>query len=575
MKNMKLKNRILIPFLILNLLVLSISFVILFEDITIKKNEAFEAKNINITEVSTSHLYDKLLTLKNTQSMIINDSEVYNIIQSASETLTKKEQFELEKHLQKYNMTKDIYNIRVFLNSTPQKQSSKIFNIKDFDKLVKPLNGANDMKMFWVPTYRLKHNLIINTQYVISFVRPIFISGEFKGYIVMDMLEKSVFDVLANLGSFKHEKPQIITSDGMIISSFDKYKISTFSEKFIRIKNNLDNKQENRMYSHDTSATSTYINKIGDVDWYLMIDFDKNEVKIQNEQLRNLMITLYLVSTLVVIVISQKIASMVTDRINQLNSVTQSFINNGFSDYEAIDITYSDEVGALQKSINILMENIDLLVNERFESELALKDAELRVLQAQINPHFLYNILDMINWMALDQEAYDISKATSTLAKFFRLSLAGGSEEITLEQELEHVKLYLDIQNMRYKNAIKYTFDIDENILDYYTLKLILQPLVENAIIHGINEKKLPEGEITIQAYEDFDCIIIEISDNGVGMSASKAKELNNADNEKGFGVKNINERIQIKYGMSFGLKYKSAQGEGTIVTIKLPLIKK
>jgi two-component system sensor histidine kinase YesM len=197
-------------------------------------------------------------------------------------------------------------------------------------------------------------------------------------------------------------------------------------------------------------------------------------------------------------------------------------------------------------------------------------------LQAQINPHFLYNTLDSIVWMAETNNS-EVVAMTEALARLFRITLSRGEDQITLEQELEHVRNYLIIQSIRYVNKFDYQIEADENLLQFKVLKLILQPLVENSIYHGIKNKR-QKGHIGIIAHAIDGRLLIEVSDDGIGMSPEKAASLlstmvnNGKDRLSGIGVRNVHERIQLYYGPEYGLQFESSPGLGTTVRIWLPL---
>lgn len=253
---------------------------------------------------------------------------------------------------------------------------------------------------------------------------------------------------------------------------------------------------------------------------------------------------------------------------------------------------YQDEIGVLAASYNSMAEHIQQLLEEqahnirrleeektRADEEQALKRrAELRALQAQINPHFLYNTLDSIRWKAEMAGATDISRMTTALATLFRIGLSRGAEIITVEQELRHVESYLQIQKMRYSDRMSYTLDIPREVLPLYTVKLILQPLVENAIYHGIKEST-HSGTVTITGGREGDTLVLRVSDNGMGIPPERLKMLQRdlergiSVSREGYGIFNVNERIRLHFGSRYGLTLNSRWGEGTVATVHLPCI--
>ena len=204
--------------------------------------------------------------------------------------------------------------------------------------------------------------------------------------------------------------------------------------------------------------------------------------------------------------------------------------------------------------------------------EIILRKTELRALQAQINPHFLYNTLDSIAWMCEDGRNKEAVDMVNALARLFRISISKGHELIPIEKEVEHAKSYLQIQKFRYKNQFEYFFDVEEQCLHYYCNKITLQPIIENAIYHGLN-RMIEEGVIRIRIWEEDGDVIFSVSDNGVGMTKEQCDALLKEDSgrETGIGMKNVNDRVRIYFGEKYGMRIESEPDEGTTVYIRMP----
>ena len=253
---------------------------------------------------------------------------------------------------------------------------------------------------------------------------------------------------------------------------------------------------------------------------------------------------------------------------------------------------YQDEIGTLAAAYNSMLRRIHHLLDEQAGHIAQLKEekrradieqelkrrAELRALQAQINPHFLYNTLDSIRWKAEKAGAGDISQMTTALATLFRVGLSRGQEIIPVSQEARHVESYLMIQKQRYSDRLSYRVDFQSDILPLYTVKLILQPLVENAIYHGIKESD-HSGMVIITGHRDGDVLEMQVIDNGLGIPGERLKLLQ-ADlargrsvSREGYGIFNVNERIRLHFGAQYGLTLESEWGKGTVATVRLPCI--
>ena len=214
-------------------------------------------------------------------------------------------------------------------------------------------------------------------------------------------------------------------------------------------------------------------------------------------------------------------------------------------------------------------------MNKVRQEEITLRKTELKALQAQINPHFLYNTLDSIGWLCEEERSADAVEMVNALARLFRISISRGHELITIEKELEHAASYLKIQQFRYKNQFTYEFQAQLECLEYYCNKITLQPIIENAIYHGLN-RMVDEGRIVVRVYGDGQDVVFEVEDNGVGMTEEQCRGILNKEpgDTSGIGIKNVNDRIKIYFGESYGIQIQSEPDEGTRVIIRMPKLK-
>jgi two-component system sensor histidine kinase YesM len=239
-----------------------------------------------------------------------------------------------------------------------------------------------------------------------------------------------------------------------------------------------------------------------------------------------------------------------------------------------------DEIGYLGKSFNAMIEEVQKLIAMVYREQQSKREAELKTLQEQIKPHFLYNTLDTIQWMAQEHGAQDIVKVVGALTSLFRIGLSKGKEMIRLADEMEHVRSYLIIQKARYEDKFDFALCTDEEALSCLVLKLTLQPLVENAIYHGIKERR-GHGSIRVEALRRDGMLVLRVSDDGVGMTVAKLEEVRvllssaqpSSEGLAGYGIHNVHERIQLSFGTRYGLRFDSALGRGTTVEILHPLV--
>lgn len=229
-----------------------------------------------------------------------------------------------------------------------------------------------------------------------------------------------------------------------------------------------------------------------------------------------------------------------------------------------------DEVGILINSFRRMMDEINRLIDEVYVNKIALKEYELKALQAQINPHFLYNTLSMMNWMAIRSNQMEISKVTLALSTFYRTALSKGEDVVTVENCIQNMQAYLEIQLTMHDNNFSVDWDIDPTIKNEKMPKLLLQPVVENAIEHGIDEKEDGDKKLFLSFRGNGDDVEITVRDNGMGMPQEKAETLVTYQ-AKGYGLKNVNDRIRLLYGEKYGIRIFSAPDEGTTVVMRFP----
>ena len=280
------------------------------------------------------------------------------------------------------------------------------------------------------------------------------------------------------------------------------------------------------------------------------------------------------------VLINRKIVSGITEPISRLCEVTRQA---GKGDFAArAPEGGNDELAVLNQGFNQMVERIGNLVEDIRIEQLNLRATELKLLQAQINPHFLYNTLDTIIWLAEAGQKEQVVMMVSTLSDFFRTTLSKGRDYITVKEEATHIRSYLTIQQFRYRDILEYAINIPEELEEYQILKLTLQPLVENALYHGIKNKR-GLGHILVSGKKQGDHLVFTVRDDGKGMDPERlayvqrliSGELKDEDAPSGFGLFNVNQRLQLNYGPEYGLILASEEGEWTEVNAIIPAVKK
>lgn len=291
---------------------------------------------------------------------------------------------------------------------------------------------------------------------------------------------------------------------------------------------------------------------------------------------RSVVISVSLLGVIVAagLVISGRITRSVTKPVKELCAAADMVAQGDFTSVTQIES--DDEIQVLTTRFNHMKTEIGRLIENITIEQEHLRTMELRLLQSQVNPHFLYNTLDTIIWLAEGGQTKQIVSIITALSEFFRTVLSEGRDFITIREEESHIRSYLDIQQFRYQDILEYEIDLDEGIKKYEILKLTLQPLVENALYHGIKHKR-GQGKITVTGYESEAGILLQVSDNGIGMDENELNLLREyvrgtqAIRKRGFGLANVNERIQKTYGSGYGLAFESKKNIGTTVTVSIP----
>ncbi len=316
---------------------------------------------------------------------------------------------------------------------------------------------------------------------------------------------------------------------------------------------------------------------------------DMQQVKNEMQNLYTRVFTYSFIAALVILVmviyITYMISQSITSPVRELSRVTARVAGGDMS--VRANLETGAELGVLSRSLDEMIERINNLLSQVRTEQENLRVAELELLQAQINPHFLYNTLDTIIWLA---EAGDQSKVVSmvgSLSDFFRASLGQGRDIVTIGDEIRHVSSYLEIQQVRYQDILTYSIDVPEEIYISSIPKITLQPLVENALYHGIKNRR-GGGCITITGKVESKCVYLYIEDNGIGMTEERLEQINrkinagekteneadaggNREEAEIFGLYNVNERIRLKFGSRYGIHIDSEFNKGTVVTVLLP----
>ena len=394
-----------------------------------------------------------------------------------------------------------------------------------------------------------------------------YITNEPNGIILIDINADNVFNNLKNSDSLNSNQYYVLDEQDEILFS------TNWTEGNIADPNTyLKEAQKNSKYY--------YSHKL-DNNWKVVGVISGNNIaKDALIQLSIVLVLVLIIATTIAVVISIRRARQISEPLHTLIK-NMNEIHGEIENTVLLIPSSTDEIVALYESFNIMIINSNKYIKQIKYEQGQLRMANFKALQAQINPHFLYNTMDTIAWNIRLNEKEKAVNAIMALTKFFRASLRKGNDIITIEQEMEQVTLYLQIQMFRYDDVLDYTIDFDPDIRQCILPKLIIQPIVENAIYHGIkNQSNYGHIDIRTIKYSNYYCIIVE--DDGLGMEPSRLQEINNllqhnipltSETSSGYGISNVNERIKIYFGDDYGISYESKLKAYTRVTIKLPII--
>lgn len=436
------------------------------------------------------------------------------------------------------------------------------------------LASPKTMQLFSKPIGRnIKINLNDGADEVVSITKAVIdpVTGKRLGVILIDLKLDKIKEVIEAVTLGKNGFLYLMDGNGGIV-------YAPVNPIVYRVKNEWL-----------TDSANSIVKKIQDSDfqiiykesaytnWKTIGVFSLNETLKEVTNLRHYSILIGLITLVLAVAAAFFFTASIAKPLSKLGSLMKRAEEGDLS--VRFNSKYNDEIGRLGTSFNRMIKEISNLIDMVYAEQQRKREAELKTLQAQIKPHFLYNTLYTIQWMAEEHGAKDVVAILGSLANLFRIGLSKGKEMISVQEELEHVRSYLAIQKARYEDKLTYEINFDEKILTHSVLKVILQPLVENAIYHGLNAKR-GGGKITITAKEQEGKLYFSVEDNGLGITTEKLKEIrqllscdHRESGKTGFGIFNVNERIRLSVGKEYGLVYSSVYQEGTKVEVWHPLL--
>jgi two-component system sensor histidine kinase YesM len=501
------------------------------------------------------------------QSLLLNNSEGYENSSKTKQAISMMEKiiFSSDDMASIYVIPED-YRQNYYLDTVGFRNKKEMMDYpwyRDFDK--------KKNISFWVPERINEKNAIIK-EYIITYVAPVlYVSNyEVMGHVAVSLKEEALHKILYNNNMEKNEKITLINNEKQVFYSSDRFYTADYrnSKKFTDI--SFEKKFGDLTIGKGKDEMLVTYAVLPDKNWVLVSEIPRQEFTKSINGLNNI---IYLI-ILLCISASAGLAAMLYRSITKpLGALAVSIGNMGDGDFskQVYDRNTKNEILKIYGNFNRMTARVANLMDRNSQIARQKKDAEFKALQAQINPHFLYNTLDAINWLAMLNNQEEISEMVRNLSAFFRNTLSDGKQIVTIEEELKQIEVYLKIERFRYKNRFDVEYNLDKRLLGCYTLKFILQPFVENCLIHGFRERS-GQGKIIIQLFCKGERVFFEIIDDGRGMTDKQIEKVL-MERTEGYGVMNVDERIRMKYGRDYGVTIAGELGKGTKVSICIPRI--
>ncbi|MFC0190074.1 sensor histidine kinase [Fictibacillus aquaticus] len=553
-------------------------------------------KNENAMEIEKIIIKNNIETIRRTAQMVVSDMEFIDFVKSRNEANVdelinfKMNAFSNVSRLQVNNPA--IENIRLY---TTNPYVTEMWPILFSEKRImkKPWRSdvvsRNGMELWWFDqqTEDVLERLPSQNMSKISLLRELdYPKDEHLGIIEINMLLKNFFPKMFGTVNDKGSVYVVLDRNGKMIRNYhDTFlrdagiKTKTLKREFSKFKKEGTGSFE--FINNQTPYLVVY-SYIDDIDSYMLNVISLEDLNKEADKTRNIILSGIIVLVLILSLFTYILVSLLLKKMYLLTDAVKRVEKGEFVFDE--DITGSDEISELAAHFKRMVRKINSLIADAVNKQAAAKETELRALKTQIDSHFLYNTLENIKMMAEIEGQYDISDAVTSLGEMMRYNLRWKNDFIVFEEELHYIQNYIDIMNLRLDNSLVLHIDVPKELLDQEVLKMSLQPIIENAIKHGLSSVLYSRpGLIYVTAWKDGNSAFIEIKDNGIGMNEVLCEKLNNSIHSvqekpeqaegsgNGIGLRNVNERIQLYYGKESGVTVSSTEGEFTAVIIRMP----
>lgn len=593
-RNLRLQSKLTFTHLILVILpmiVLSIFFYARLYNMivadTVSKEQSVSTLTAPLIEDLVNEILDAHLTIKNlpfyrtlTQSDLSNQS---------SGSLLINQEAEFKEKMDHYKETGVITDVKIYAELPVTFFPS--INTADTESLLFPMKSAQGTYWYGIfegspstysmfcPPFYLSHKEIeqYGNMAYISKASVTYKNESYPCYLAVYFSNEKITELLKNNLSSADNVAYIINGRDNLIATTDNSLSSIYHFDYDQVEDSF--MSSNNFITKNILGEEVYAGfySIRHTDWYMVVAMPSGPLIYKSLSIMAGFCFIYAACIIGAFLIATLLSHSIT---NRLSLVIDQMAKARSGPPIALPAPETqDEIGNLIDTYNYMSRVINELINHQAQVAEDLRVAEFNSLQAQINPHFLYNTMDMINWLSQQGRSSEVTSAIQKLSRFYKLTLSRKKSLSTIADELEHVSIYAQLQNMRFHNTIDFLVDVPDTLLEYTIPKLTFQPVVENSILHGILEKEDKHGTILLAGWIEEHTIVILISDDGVGIPEDKLKnilsgeEISNHSAGSNIAVYNTHRRLQLLYGSGYGLKYKSTPGAGTEVEIRLPAL--
>ena len=434
-------------------------------------------------------------------------------------------------------------------------------------------------KVLWLPPQEVRNeHMSLPTVRAVSLLRRIRNSNSLTsiiGIIRLSMLEDVLLGILHNAKATQNSLIFLVNTDNALVCGTDGAQALAMLGDAALIGYWQGLAQAWETVTHEDKQFYLLSQRINNTDWTMVSLVPHADIYAQGANIRRLMLPIGILIGILAYIVAFALSASSVRRMRLLSESMRQVQEGALS--ISLRASSHDEIDEVMETFNYMVQRIRLLLDEQYQLGISIKNAELKALQSQINPHFLYNTLELIGWKAMASDTQEVNVLVKALARFYKLSLNKGGDFIPIADELNHVQAYMQIQNMRFEHQIHLVTDVEECLLTQRIVKIILQPLAENAILHGFWGKQEDSANtltITGRCLPEQGLTLLTVRDNGSGMpeaTCSRLLERPDSNADHGYGVYNIHQRLQLCYGPAYGLTYHLPPEGGVLVEIRIP----